>query len=86
MDEGRDVLGESIGIAMKVNDWIKKNWLTVVGIIIILSIVWYDQANLQPKIKEAVDECNAHWHDEIERSCPLLVEHKYVYFNASKVK
>jgi len=85
MDEDRDVLGESITIANKVNVWVKKNWLTVIGIIIILSIVWYEQTHIQEMREEITEECNEHWHDAIERSCPSLVEKKVGYFNEKKI-
>jgi len=55
------------------NDWVKKNWLTVIGIIIILAVVWYDVATVQAKIKENVDKCNEYWQGEVERVCPALL-------------
>ena len=54
------------------NTWVRKNWFTVVGIIIILSIVWYEQITIESRLQGAVNECNNHWFNAVKRTCPAL--------------
>lgn len=55
------------------SNWVKKNYFTLFGIIIILCIVWYDVATVQSKIKKEVDNCNAYYEDALEKVCPHVL-------------
>lgn len=59
---------------MKYTEWVKKNWITMIGIIIILSITWYDVATVQSQKQDAVNDCNAHWKKEVEKVCPAITQ------------
>lgn len=52
-------------------DWVRQNWFTVVGIIIILCMVWWDVATVQTVIKEKVDACIEHYETEIAAKCSM---------------
>ena len=63
----------------KLNEWTKKNIFTVIGIIIILLVVWYDVVTVQTQKIEVVKKCNDHWQNQIKQYCPFLYENGVVY-------
>ena len=59
------------------NNWVKKNLFTVIGIIIILSLVLYDVATVQKDKKDIVKDCNEYWRSELEYRCPNALNSTY---------
>ena len=57
----------------KYNDWVKKNWFTLVGIIIILLITWYDVATCQVRVKTEVDRCIEFYENEFKKINPTAI-------------
>lgn len=68
----RDVLGDAIKDAHKFNNWVKKNWFTMIGIIVVLLAVWYDLATIQTQKVEVAKACNDHWHEQLRDTCTTL--------------
>jgi len=60
------------------NRWVKENWFTVIGIIIILGITWYDVATVQAQKYDLVEECNHHWRTQTKGVCGTLGEYAWV--------
>lgn len=54
------------------NNWVKKNWFTVVAIFIILGITIYDVATVQTEKTKLLKQCNEYWFNQVERVCPVL--------------
>lgn len=48
------------------NEWVKKNWFTLLGILIILLVVWYDTATNMATTKAKVDECIKFYEAQLE--------------------
>ena len=58
-------------------NWVRKNWFTVVGIIVILSITWYQVSTVEVTKIEIAVACNEHWMEEIEKACPSILNDGY---------
>ena len=53
--------------------WVKREWFTVVAIIIILLVTAWHQTTISDTVKENLDRCNAYYIGLIEKECPLLL-------------
>ena len=75
----------------KYAEWVKKNGFTVIGIIIILLVVWWNAATIDSQKKDLIDRCNAHWKSEVQKACPSVLTvgkpfveiNKTIFANAS---
>ena len=67
----------------KLNNWVKKNIFTVIGIILILSIAWYDLATVQTSKVKVINECNLHWANQVRLTCPTLFENNVPNYNSN---
>lgn len=50
--------------------WIRRNWFTLLGIIIILLVVGYYMSNVEDRVIVKVKECNQYWRERMVRYCP----------------
>lgn len=64
------------------NEWVRANWFTVMGIIIILCVTWYDVSQSPARVKSTVDECNMFWQKQVELACPVLADGTFDYGKA----
>jgi len=55
---------------MNYTTWAKKNYFTMIGIIIILAVVWWYYAAVEVRIVDTIAACNAHWTEQVSRICP----------------
>ena len=58
---------------LKYNNWVKKNWFTMVGIIIILGLVLFEIATVESDKVKISNECNKHWYAQVAKVCPALI-------------
>jgi len=56
------------------SDWVRKNVFTVIGIIIILSLVLWNASTIDKQKVEIADSCNEYWRIKMVEMCPLLAE------------
>lgn len=54
-------------------DWTRKNYFTLLGIILILCVVWWNYATIERRMVTVARDCNDFWVDQIVRSCPVLL-------------
>jgi hypothetical protein len=52
--------------------WMRQNLTLLIGILIIFSMVWYNAATVDSKISKSINECNEHWHGQVQKACPEL--------------
>ena len=57
---------------MNFMEWVRKNPLTLLGILFILLVVVYNQTTIESQKQEVLDSCNEYYMAEIERVCPML--------------
>lgn len=53
-------------------DRMKPDWFTLLAIILIVCITAWSYLTVDTRINDAINECNSHWHKEIETACPAL--------------
>lgn len=56
------------------NQWFRKNWFTVVGIFLMLSITFYEMGTVEKQKADIVVRCNDYWYQKIQQYCPILYE------------
>jgi hypothetical protein len=54
--------------------WVRREWFTMIAIIIILILVLVDLGLVQDRIVDTVKKCNTHWKGEISGKCPSILE------------
>lgn len=50
--------------------WVRKAWLDIAAVIVILLILGYFLSNIESRVTDRVKECNEHWKTQIKRVCP----------------
>ena len=55
------------------NVWVKKNWIVLVAILVIVLIVGYDMKVVNSRIATEVEKCNEHWRNQVLSKCPELM-------------
>jgi len=61
------------------NDWVRKNWFTVVGIIIISIAVLVDINTVQQQRMKVGKECNDYWFQQVKAYCPAILQNGAQY-------
>lgn len=63
-------------------DWVSKNIVTAIGIIIILIVVWWNMQTIDKQKIDIARECNEHWQEQINTYCPAANDFGQI-FNVS---
>ena len=58
-------------------EWVMNNWFTVLGMIVILSITWYQVSTVEGAKTNIAVECNKYWIEQVEKACPQILERGY---------
>lgn len=56
------------------SDWFRKNWFTMLAIVIIMAMVLVDTATVTKQKMRLVNDCNKHWRNMLESRYPEAVE------------
>lgn len=50
--------------------WIRANWPTALGILIIIIVVMWHQTQITDIVNKNVDACNRYWKEVLDSKCP----------------
>jgi len=53
--------------------WCHKNIFTVIGVLVILGMVWWNYSSCDSQKLDIANECNTHWRLEVAGKCPQLI-------------
>jgi hypothetical protein len=66
------------------NLWMKKNWFTMVAIIIVLLGLWIELSTVEVQKVKVAQDCNDAWINQVKTVCPgILARQSGFSFNLS---